>query len=98
LSPKVLLMISTKPNPPQNMLRPSRLPTLQDPRRERQEILPKYQFPHLREREDGHAAQSRDGGPSGPEGWLRGCLCLTLLSVLPGLSSYETRTCGFTEG
>lgn len=30
--------------------------------------------------------------PYGPEGWVGGYFCLTLLSVPPGLSSCETRT------
>ena len=67
---------------------------LQGPRRDRQETLPKYKFHPLKGwGGDGRAAPSKGGaGPCGPEGSWGGCLGLTLLSALAGLSPCETGT------
>lgn len=69
----------------------------QGPRRNRQETRPKYKFHPLREGGVGMELRAGVGqAPVGQKG-VGGYLCLTLLSVPPGLSSCETRTWGYIE-
>lgn len=59
-------MISIKPNPPQHPLLPPRPPMLQDPRRNRQETLPKYKSHPLKG--GGMGMQIRAGVGQAPMG------------------------------